>query len=43
VIHRPDGLIPAEVLRCLRAVVGVLEPRYDERAAPDEGGIARNT
>ena len=36
VIHRPDGLIPAEVLRCLRAVVGVLEPRYDERAVPDE-------
>jgi CheY-like chemotaxis protein len=35
VIHRPDGLRPAEVLRCLRAVVDVLEPRYDERSAPE--------
>ena len=43
VIHRPDGLIPAEVLRCLRAVVGVLEPRYDERATLDEGGVIRKT
>ncbi len=36
VIHRPDGLRPAEVLRCLRAVISVLEPRYDERAQPAE-------
>jgi len=36
IIHRPDGLSPAEVLRCLRAVIGVLEPRYDERSAPEE-------
>jgi len=43
VIHRPDGLIPAEVLRCLRAVVGVLEARYDERAALDGGGGISNT
>jgi signal transduction histidine kinase/CheY-like chemotaxis protein len=42
VIHRPDGLIPADVLRCLRAVVGVLEPRYDERAALDGGGVIRD-
>jgi CheY-like chemotaxis protein len=35
VIRRPDGLRPAEVLRCLRAVIGVLEPRYDERSAPE--------
>jgi len=36
VIHRPDGLSLAEVLRCIRAVIGVLEPRYDERSAPEE-------
>jgi CheY-like chemotaxis protein len=36
VIQRPDGLSPAEVLSCLRAVIGVLEPRYDERSAPEE-------
>jgi len=35
VIRRPEGLRPAEVLRCLEAVVGVLEPRYDERALPE--------
>jgi CheY-like chemotaxis protein len=35
-IHRPDGLSPDEVLRCLQAVIGVLEPRYDERSAPAE-------
>jgi len=34
-IHRPDGLSPAEVLRCLRAAIGVLEPRYDERSMPE--------
>ena len=37
VIRRPEGLRPAEVLRCLEAVVGVLEPHYDERALP--GGV----
>jgi CheY-like chemotaxis protein len=36
VVHRPDGLRLAEVLRCLRALIGVLEPRYDERSAPSE-------
>ncbi len=36
VVHRPDGLRLAEVLRCLRALIGVLEPRYDERSAPPE-------
>ena len=35
VIRRPEGLRPAEVLRCLEAVVGVLEPDYDERALPE--------
>ena len=35
-IHRQDGLSPAEVLRCLKAVAGALEPHYDERAAPEE-------
>ncbi len=34
VIHRPDGLRLAEVLRCLRALIGVLEPRCDERSVP---------
>ncbi len=33
-IRRPEGLPPAEALRCLQAVVGVLEPNYDERAVP---------
>ena len=41
VIHRPEGLHPAEVLGCLRAVVGVLEPRYDERSAPEEDLLVR--
>jgi len=36
VVYRPDGLHPTEVLQCLRAVIGVLEPRYDERSAPKE-------
>jgi CheY-like chemotaxis protein len=35
VIHRPDGLHLVETLRCLETVIGVLEPRYDERAAPE--------
>lgn len=35
VIRRPEGLRPVEVLRCLEAVVGVLEPDYDERALPE--------
>jgi CheY-like chemotaxis protein len=34
-IRRPGGLSPAEVLRCLQAVIAVLEPRYDERSEPD--------
>jgi signal transduction histidine kinase/CheY-like chemotaxis protein len=41
VVRRPDGLSPAEVLRCLRAVIGVLEPHYDERSAPDEALMAQ--
>ena len=35
-ILRAGGLMPAEVLRYLRNIVGVLEPYYDERTAPDE-------
>jgi len=35
VIRRPEGLRPPEVLRCLGAIVGVLEPHYDERALPE--------
>ncbi|MBN1991298.1 MAG: response regulator, partial [Anaerolineae bacterium] len=36
VIHRSDGLYPAEVLSCLRAVMDVLEPHYDERSLPNK-------
>ncbi len=36
VLRRPDGLSPAEVLRCLRGMIGLLEPRYDERLMPEE-------
>jgi signal transduction histidine kinase/CheY-like chemotaxis protein len=35
-IRRPGGLRPVEILRCLQAVVGVLEPYYDERWEPPE-------
>ena len=34
--YRPDGLQPAEVLQCLRAMIEALKPRYDERSAPKE-------
>jgi CheY-like chemotaxis protein/anti-sigma regulatory factor (Ser/Thr protein kinase) len=33
VIRRTDGLQLGEILACMRAVVEILEPRYDERAA----------
>ena len=36
VISRSDGLSPADVLRCLRAIIEVLEPRYDEGPVPQE-------
>jgi CheY-like chemotaxis protein len=36
VIRRSEGLSLVEVLRCLKAVIGVLEPYYDERSAPEE-------
>ena len=36
VIHYPGGLQLTEVLRCLRALIGVLEPRYDERFSTDQ-------
>jgi CheY-like chemotaxis protein len=40
VIRRPDGLGLIEVLRCLQAVIDVLEPRYDERWMPSAvGGV----
>lgn len=42
-IYRADGLSPAEVMRCLRAVVGVLEPHYDERTAPEEALLLRES
>lgn len=35
-ILRPGGFMPAEVLRYLHTIVGVLEPYYDERTAPAE-------
>ena len=34
VVRRPDGLRLSEVLRCLQALVGLLQPRYDERWVP---------
>ena len=34
VIRRVDGLGPREVLECLRALIGVLEPHYDESSVP---------
>ncbi|MCS7221093.1 MAG: ATP-binding protein [Anaerolineae bacterium] len=36
VIQRPGGLSIMETLRCLQAVIRVLEPRYDERSVPEE-------
>ena len=39
VIRRPDNLHLAEILRCLCAVIDVLEPHYDERLAPEEALI----
>jgi CheY-like chemotaxis protein len=36
IIRRSDSMSVDEVLRCLRAVVEVLEPRYDERSVPSE-------
>jgi len=40
-IYRLEGLHPAEVLGCLRAVLGVLEPRYDERPAAKQVLLGR--
>ncbi len=39
VIYRPEGLGPSDTLRCLRAIMGVLEPRYDERALPEQARL----
>jgi signal transduction histidine kinase/CheY-like chemotaxis protein len=41
VISRPDGLQLNEVLRCLLAVVDVLEPRYDEQSMPEAALVMR--
>jgi CheY-like chemotaxis protein len=35
VIQRSGGLWPHEALGCLRAILEVLEPHYDERSTPD--------
>lgn len=35
-IRRPDGLQPAEVLRCLEVVIGILEPHYDDGPLAEE-------
>jgi len=42
-LYRADGLSPAEVLHCLRAMVGVREPHYDERAVPEAATVGRET
>ncbi len=34
VIHRRDGLQPGEVLRCLKAVIQVLQPHYEDEPIP---------
>ncbi|MBN1430640.1 MAG: hybrid sensor histidine kinase/response regulator [Anaerolineae bacterium] len=36
VIHRSEGMRPAEVLNCLQALVGLLEVDYGEQATPIE-------
>jgi len=41
VIRRPGGLRPVEVLRYLQAIVGVLEPHYDERWESSEALLIR--
>ena len=41
VVHRPDGLRLAEVLQCLQALIGILEPRYDEQSVPEEAILTR--
>jgi signal transduction histidine kinase/CheY-like chemotaxis protein len=38
VVQRPEGLRPAEAMRCLEAIAAVLEPRYDERALAEGVG-----
>ncbi len=35
VIHRRDGLQPGEVLRCLQAVMQVLQPHYEDEPMPN--------
>jgi signal transduction histidine kinase/AmiR/NasT family two-component response regulator len=35
-VRRSDGLRPVEVLACLQALIGILEPHYDERTLPEE-------
>ena len=39
VVDRTGGLSLAETLRCLRALVDVLEPEYDERWASEAGTV----
>ena len=36
VVRRPGGLRPSEVLRCLNAILGILEPRYTDEALTGE-------
>jgi CheY-like chemotaxis protein len=40
IIHRPEGLRPSEVLRCLGALINVLEPHYGEQSALEEALVA---
>jgi CheY-like chemotaxis protein len=39
VIRHLGGLKTGDVLRCLSAVVEILQPRYDERSVPAEVGV----
>jgi CheY-like chemotaxis protein len=40
VLRHPDGLSVADVLCCLRNLIGVVEPDYDERSVPESALIA---
>jgi signal transduction histidine kinase/CheY-like chemotaxis protein len=43
VVHRSDGLAPDEVINCLRVLIDVLKPRYDERSIPEEALVSAAT
>jgi CheY-like chemotaxis protein len=38
IIRRPEGMRPAEALRCLGAIIDVLEPRYNDHETAGQRG-----